>query len=95
MKKWREKPWGGGSGTRGRDGREGGVWQVRRAEVMGGRKIGQGGVLLHALRGDRRQSRQWFIKSVIQLSHVYDTGEHQATGTGLHKGRRYEWRKED
>ena len=30
------------SGTRGRDGREGRVWQVRGEEEMGGRKMGRG-----------------------------------------------------
>jgi len=40
----KEKTLGGGSGTRGRERREGRVWQVRGEEKMGS------GVLLHALR---------------------------------------------
>jgi len=46
----REKPWGEGSGTRGRDERESRVWQVRREEEMG-RERWVGGVLRHAHRG--------------------------------------------
>ena len=52
MKEWgREKPWGGGSGTRGRDGREGRVWQVRGEEGMGGRKMGRRGEYCFMLSG--------------------------------------------